>query len=234
MSDDFYVGYWPKAPAPLARSVRRYVTALVTLALLAAIALVLGQTSFANAKFEYGTYHDYSGLLEQRPGPVLRTPAGSFLLVGPGKHGFAPGHTGMVRLTGSLIERGPNKMLEVPADSVRPAAEHTQQTEVKSLGPITLRGEIVDSKCWLGVMNPGNGEIHRDCAVRCISGGIPPAFAAADASGAMRIFLLSGSDGRSLNREVLPYAGRPIELSGELVRSGELQFIRTEPSTFYR
>jgi len=34
-------------------------------------------------------------------------------------------------------------------------------------------GEIVDSKC-LGVMTPGQLTTHRACAIRCISGGIPP------------------------------------------------------------
>jgi hypothetical protein len=29
---------------------------------------------------------------------------------------------------------------------------------------MTLTGEIVDSKCYLGVMNPGQGKVHRDCA----------------------------------------------------------------------
>ena len=44
------------------------------------------------------------------------------------------------------------------------------------LDTFTLIGEIVDSKRYLGVMNPGNGKVHRDCAVRCLSGGIPPIF----------------------------------------------------------
>jgi hypothetical protein len=43
-----------------------------------------------------------------------------------------------------------------------------------SLGTQTLIGEIVDSKCYLGVMNPGALIPHRACAIRCISGGIPP------------------------------------------------------------
>ena len=40
------------------------------------------------------------------------------------------------------------------------------------LGAVTLTGEIVDSKCFLGVMNPGNLKPHKACAIRCISGGI--------------------------------------------------------------
>src|SRR5262249_24965012 len=148
------------------------------------------------------------------------------------KHGFVPNLAGMVQLKGSLIERGPDRMLQVLPDSVRTAEGNAEQADLQSLGRITLRGEIVDSKCWLGVMNPGNGGIHRDCAVRCSSGGIPPAFAATNAEGAVRLFLLSGSDGRPLNHEVLAWAGKRLELSGELFRDGSLHIIRTEPSAF--
>jgi hypothetical protein len=44
-----------------------------------------------------------------------------------------------------------------------------QQSQVapKNLGEFDLVGEIVDSKCYLGNMNPGNGKVRRDCAVRC-------------------------------------------------------------------
>ena len=234
MSDEFYVGYQPKAPPALARIVRRYVIGVMVVTILAAGALLIGQTPFDDAKFDYGVYADHSGVLEAQPYPVLRTATGSFLLVAPGKHGFSEHSPGIVRLKGSLIERGSERMLEVMPGSVGDIPGTVQQSDAESLGRITLRGEIVDSKCWLGVMNPGSGEIHSDCAVRCISGGIPPAFAAADASGAMRVFLLTGSDGRRLNRETLQYAGQRLEISGELVRSGDLQIIRTEPAHFRR
>jgi len=38
----------------------------------------------------------------------------------------------------------------------------------------TFTGEIIDPKCYFGVMKPGEGKIHKSCAIRCISGGIPP------------------------------------------------------------
>ena len=42
-------------------------------------------------------------------------------------------------------------------------------------GPVTVSGEIVDSKCFLGVMVPGAGKTHKECASLCLRGGIPPA-----------------------------------------------------------
>ena len=66
------------------------------------------------------------------------------------------------------------------------------QFDETELGEVTIIGEIVDSKCYLGVMNPGRTKVHRDCATRCISGGIPPMLVTADAT-----YLLVGTDGRA-------------------------------------
>ncbi|MDE0594963.1 MAG: hypothetical protein OSB65_06930 [Roseibacillus sp.] len=41
------------------------------------------------------------------------------------------------------------------------------------LGETTLKGEIMNAKCYLGGMNPGNLKAHRACAIHCIQGGIP-------------------------------------------------------------
>jgi hypothetical protein len=67
-------------------------------------------------------------------------------------------------------------------------------------------------------MNPGEGKVHRDCAARCISGGIPPALIAADRDGGVRFFLLTGRGGVPINKEVLPVVGEPVRLVGTLFR----------------
>jgi hypothetical protein len=164
----------------------------------------------------------------------------SFLLVAPGKHGLSGAVKGLegksVRLKGSLIERGRDRMLEVLPESLRetaPLPNHAASEPV-GLGPVRLRGEIVDSKCYLGVMNPGNGKVHRDCAARCISGGAPPAFIATDARGETRLLLLVGSDGRALNKEILSFVAEPLEIQGQLVRSGSHLVLKAEPAAFLR
>jgi hypothetical protein len=141
-----------------------------------------------------------------------------------------------VRLKGSLIERGQDRMLEVAPESIREIAALPipMANEPVDLGPVRLRGEIVDSKCYLGVMNPGNGKVHRDCAARCISGGAPPAFIAADATGETRVLLLAGSDGRALNKEILSFVAEALEIPGQLVRSGSNLVLKAEPSAFLR
>jgi len=46
----------------------------------------------------------------------------------------------------------------------------------RTLGNKKLRGEIIDPKCFFGVMKPGSGKTHKSCAARCLSGGIPAVF----------------------------------------------------------
>ena len=55
---------------------------------------------------------------------------------------------------------------------------------------VTLRGEIVDSKCFLGVMVPGAGRTHKECASLCVRGGIPPALFVRDRHGRSALLLL--------------------------------------------
>lgn len=240
MTEDFYVGYLPKAPGSLGRWIARITAALVVTGLAVGALLIFGQAPFADSKFEYGTYREYSGVIEEWPYPILRTASSSFLLVAPGKHGLAGSVAGLqgktVRLRGSLIERGQDRMIEVLPESLHETAQGPSRPAVSltELGSVRLRGEIVDSKCYLGVMNPGNGKVHRDCDARCISGGAPPAFIARDSAGESRVLLLVGSDGRALNKEILSFVAEPLEISGKLVRSGSNLVLKAEPAEFRR
>ena len=239
-NDDFYVGYLPKAPTDLGRIAARITAGIVLAGLVTGGLLIFGQAPFAASKFEYGEYRDYAGVIEEWPYPILVTDNASFLLVAPGKHGLSDAVKGLqgkhVHLKGSLIERVPDRMLEVtPASiAVDPQRPRAAPRRTIDLGPVTLRGEIVDTKCYLGVMNPGESKVHRDCAVRCISGGAPPALLARDASGDARILLLVGQDGRALNREVLPFVAEPLEISGVLVRIGSTLTLKADPARFRR
>jgi hypothetical protein len=98
---------------------------------------------------------------------------------------------------------------------------------------VTLRGEIVDSKCHLGVMNPGEGVVHRDCARRCLSGGIPPMLAVRDGHGRKALIVLVSESGRAVGRELSAIAGRPVEVTGRLTRDGE-DYVLTADASAYR
>ena len=229
MSDEFYIGYIPKAPAHLGRRIAVAAGVLVALACLAAALLTIKQPAFATSNFEYGVYREYTGAVGVEPFPTLRTDAGTFLLVAPGKHGVSI-TPGFATLRASLIRRGENQMLEVRPETIRPAdPQHQPQGSSVVLGRFTLRGEIVDSKCYLGVMNPGEGKVHRDCAARCIAGGIPPAFIARDSSGETRFMLLTGVRG-----DISSWVGEPVELRGELSRQGPQLIFSADPASMRR
>ncbi len=104
-----------------------------------------------------------------------------------------------VRVRGTLIEREGYTMMEVadaPDFVVAAEAGPSRQTPaIRELGAVSITGEVVDPKCFLGAMKPGHGKVHRGCAVRCLSGGIPPAVASRDGSGRLMITIVTGPEG---------------------------------------
>src|SRR5713226_2447100 len=239
--NDFYVGYLPNAPTALARFVRRVIIVLGLLVVTTALVLVVGQMPFASSAFEYGKVRSFEGAVVTRPFPTLlvgrpgkigqQDKYSRYLLVAPGKHGaddlVATFDGKQVRLQGQLIYREGGTMVEIAPGSIAVIdATPTVQATTRDLGTVTLTGEIVDSKCYLGVMNPGQGKVHRDCAARCLSGGIPPIFVSTSGH---EQFLLVGLDGRTLGRDALrEFVAEPITIRGELLQQGESQLLRID------
>jgi hypothetical protein len=243
-SDDFYIGYLPRAPKSLARIIVRTIVVLTALGLAIGLVLVFGQQPFPRVAFEFQHYRQFNGMIEADPYPGLLVPRpgasaeqaafSRYLLVAPGKHGAdsdVHGFAGKrVSLRGSLIYRDGQTMIELmPGTLTLQSSAPVRQDAETQLGQVTVTGEIVDSKCFLGVMNPGRTKVHRDCAARCISGGIPPLLATRDS-----MYLLIGTDGRKLNREVLDMVGETIEVRGVAIRSGETLSIKSEPGSYRR
>lgn len=245
MSDEFFVGYLPTPPVT-ARRMRRIALALVVLAAAVATVVALATGPFDPVSFEYATARAWQGTVEVHPVPVLitlnknpGTPFGALVrypLVAPGKHGAAALVEELdgvsVTLEGRRILREGTTMLEVvpgsiqrhdpslPADGTPIAA-----SRIEDLGRASFAGEIVDSKCFLGVMNPGRLEVHRACAMRCIAGGIPPMLYAHDAEGREAHLLLVGAQGQPINDRVLDLVARPIVVEGRLERRDDLYYL---------
>lgn len=237
---EFYVGYQESAPPGLARAMRSAAAALLLLAVALAAVLALAQGAFEPSRFEFQQYREYQGLFSAWPYPTLSTNGVEYLLVGEGKFGAArlprDADGRMVRLQGAKVENGVNRMLELLPDSFRALAMPAPQRATQRHGPVTLAGEIVDTKCHFGVMNPGKGKVHRDCAVRCISGGVPPGLLVRDASGAARVFILAAKGGaaNSLGKQLLDYVAEPVVVTGELIRAGSLWVLEIDPSAVKR
>ena len=254
-TDEFYIGWEDKAPPGVGSRVRRTVVLLLALAVALGVLLSLAQRTIGVSVFEWGKVKSFSGIFKSQPYPHLlvprpgasddQTPYSSYYLVKPFKFGLDPETASRldgkaVSLKGTLIYRGGQTMIEVAADSIKP----TEVPGIKlstipgispvSLGTQTLVGEIVDSKCFLGVMNPGALTPHRACAIRCISGGIPPVLLVRQSNGPAHYFLLVSRDGKPVNKQVLNLVAEPVEIIGEVERRGELLILRTDPATFRR
>jgi len=212
--------------------IRRTTAILLLGALAMALTLTIAQGPFDESSFTFQQYRDYSGTIFTTPAPTLLTEQGSFLLTRPGKFdaNVNEWQGRPVNLRGSLIQSGPNRMLEIETGTIRAAAVAPQlPPPVEHLATVELTGEIADSKCYYGVMNPGRGKVHRDCAVRCLSGGAPPVFLVRDASGTLHALLLAG-----MGREILNYVAEPVRLRGQLQRTGSQRVFKAIPSSLRR
>jgi hypothetical protein len=236
--DEFYIGYLDRAPSGLARHLGRIVAALL-LAVPAVFALVAAaQAALPTGVFEFGVKRGFEGVLYVEPLPYLQLarPGGGgvgLLVVGSGKKGIPDElrrHAGRkVGFRGSLIYRENLAMVEVndPA-SIRVLGDPSPSESrglVGIIGPVRLRGELVDTKCFLGVMRPATGKVHRACAVRCLKGGVPPGLLVRNPDGSATVYLLVGSGGGPLDFD-LQLAARTVEVQGRLELQDDLPVIR--------
>jgi hypothetical protein len=187
-----------------------------------------------------------SGRLVERPYPALQVDAADHslsslvLLVAPGKQGadgLVRGRSGQsVTVSGTRIQRDAHTMLEVDPASLAASGSQADAglkpcaTSCLEAGPeVELTGEIVDSKCFLGVMVPGAGKTHADCASLCIRGGIPPALYVKNFNGQRALFLLTTPDGEPIHTEAVRLAGLAVTMSGRVFLRGEWLVFKTDP-----
>ena len=131
-----------------------------------------------------------------------------------------------------MIEVEPKSLVRRPEESG--SMEATALLERSDKGPLELTGEIVDSKCFLGVMVPGSGKTHKECASLCLRGGIPPALYVQDRAGHSSLLLLTGPTGEPIGAPALQAAGEAISLIGSIERQGGWLVLRTDPSSWHR
>jgi hypothetical protein len=237
--EEFFVGYLPMPPRLRQRT--RIMVGLGAAAIAAvALTLAFAQHGFAHSVFEFGEYRNFEGVILERPYPMLLVrrpgktsasqPFSAFLLVDQFKHGADARVRGLdgknVRLQGQLIYRDEGVMLELKPGSVQqePQAGQGLDATMKSLGQITVAGELVDTKCYLGVMNPGSGKVHRDCAARCVSGGIPLAVVVHE-NGDGHVYLVAGIRSDGAARGLIHRVGEVVSLTGEGIEVNGQKFI---------
>ncbi len=248
-NDEFFIGYAPPMPPSLARFVSTVMVGLACGVFAGAVTVAWGHSTLEGGTFEFGHPQRFSGTIVERPYPALRldesdpnTPARP-LLVAPGKHGADAWVRGLdgrhVVLSGTRVRRGTHTMIEVEPTSLilgeasaSPVTTGTPDAAPSGAGPVTVRGEIVDSKCFLGVMVPGSGKTHTDCASLCLRGGIPPALFVQDHAGDSALMLLTGPSGEAIGTAALQFAGEAVDMTGTLERKGGWLVLRTDTSTW--
>lgn len=226
----FYIGYVARAPGVIARRMTLITVLLVLFAAGLAILLASAQQTFADSSFEYGKLRSFTGVVMEAPVPMLIHGTEAWLLGGSGKHAarIAGLHGRTADIRGSAIRHGRDRMVEVH-DFSQQTRSDVLPVEVP-IGRITLTGEIVDSKCYFGVMNPGAGKVHRDCAVRCISGGLPAALLVRDAKGAATTLVLTGVRPADL----LPLVAERVSVTGRAFRIADRLILETITSSIVR
>ena len=245
-SDEFYTGYGPIPPG-YRRFLLFLIPALINGALL--LAIILPQVHFD--QFHAGTSNPkipLEGLLITEPAPHLLVPQEGtpesrpapsvYLLSGPGKTAPSPAvlkQAGQwVKLAGVPFVR--NNLTVVATrgaePSQPPAGSPTQPPPMTSLGQFTLTGEIVDGKCYPGIMKPGRTKTHRACAVRCITGGVPPVFLVQKPTGEALYFLLADQEGKAVRDRILGLIADPIQITGEVMQYGDSLVLKADPTTY--
>ncbi len=94
----------------------------------------------------------------------------------------------------------------------------------------TLQGEIIDPKCYFGAMKPGEGKVHKSCAIRCISGGIPPVFKVNN-FGNNEYYILYGEDESPVNERILDFVAERVEITGRFENLDDWKILYINPKT---
>lgn len=243
--EEFYVGYQPKAPQRLAKWLRTRALIPAVFVALAVGAFAGAQYRLSDASFAFGQTTNLTGYLVIDPYPALLVSNQSDAsgkavwqrvhLAGVGKHGATPDlnkfNNTMISIDGTLIQRDQESMLEVITDSVQIISDNPlspPKLAASNARTIKLSGEIVDSKCHLGVMKPGEGIAHRACAIRCLHGGMPPLFVTGDADSPSRYILMTTANGELFDDRLMAFIGRSLTLTGELLQKNDAWFIQVD------
>jgi hypothetical protein len=242
--NDFYIGWIAKAPQSYSSHIKKVVLILAGMVIIAALILAFQQKKFSTASFEFGQLSEIRGTYQKSPVPAIRVKTAqdafgrtSWLtipLVGYGKFGAEGVITSLEKekntvldgkelvVKGSLLYSDGKTLLQIDGND-NPLVRFNKPATImpaiiKNLGAVELSGEILDPKCYFGVMKPGHGKPHRDCAIRCIEGGMDPVFYVRNEKGEANYYLILGTDGQKINDQLKDYIAEPVSLTAKAVQ----------------
>lgn len=243
--NEFYIGWQPTAPNGFAKHTQKIVMLLFIAVIIAGIALALSQKKFRSGNFEFGTLTTVKGIYFNQPVPCLKVINGkdnwgnvSYItvpLIGYGKFGAAGiidsleknNHSSFnnkeITLKGTLLYNDGKLLMQIDLADAPLLAVGKGMTDLTlstktMLGEQVIHGEIVDPKCFFGVMKPGEGKPHKDCAIRCISGGMPPVLRARNEKGEENYYLLVNENGAGMNESLKDFIAEPVTIRANVVK----------------
>ncbi|CAN5727344.1 hypothetical protein BH10BAC3_BH10BAC3_05470 [soil metagenome] len=260
--DPFYIGWMAEAPKSYARQIRKALVILAVLVPAVAIVLAFSQKNFSTSSFEFGQLTTIKGIYLQQPFPSLKVISskdimGNFTyitipLVGYGKFGAGGAiaqiekqnnislNKKLVTLKGSLLYSDGKTLLQVDVNDHPLVQVDTNSgipeylPKVTDLGMVNIRGEVLDPKCYFGVMKPGHGKPHRDCAIRCLLGGISPVFYVRNAESQSNYYLILGEHGEKINEQLRDFVADPVKLEAHAIKYDDWIVLYVNPSSIQR
>ena len=248
-NDEFYVSYIDGSlGTQTKKTIKRFTVASFVVIIMGALLFSFAQKHFKNSTFELTSATKITGVFHEIPYPMLRVQVAdntykNILLLGFGKSSANPfleklqsevkdlnGKT--LSIEGNLIYYNGKTLIQITDDEkvVLEKGKKVQTPKKESISEMTLVGEIIDPKCYFGVMKPGKGKIHRSCAVRCISGGIPPVLATTDKNNISHYFLITDMKGNPIHNDILPYIGKPSKIKGIVEKMEDWYLIKINVS----
>lgn len=244
--DDFYVGYL-STPRKHRRFLRAFIPATLWGLVMTAALFLSSFRPAGSGEWDTANLRSWSGVVRFDPYPTLvvagdEGESEEWLLVETGKVAadaraeFFTGKFTVVR--GFALQRDGRRMIEImpghegilaPVEGEIPA-----EPIEESLGEVELTGEILDMKCYLGAMLPGDGLTHQTCARLCIDGGIAPMLVSRSEDGKKSYTLLTDADGGRANERVRRHVAVPVVVHGELVQRGGTRLLRLAPADAVR
>ena len=231
------------------KNTRLFVVILILIVLCGALVFGFSQNKFKNSTFELTSETTISGIYNENPYPMLRVKLSAneyknILLIGFGKSDASPfleklmaEHSHLIgkeiSISGNLIYYNGKTLLQITnEDNIVLIDKKIRELPApESIGMHMLTGEIVDPKCYFGVMKPGKGKIHKSCAILCISGGIPPVFVSSNEDATVKYFLVTDINRNAIQEDVLEHIGEPIEVAGEVEKFGDWYILKIDPTS---
>ena len=248
----FFIGWQEKLPGKSRSAIIKLLLIFILISIALITLFVLNQSKFNDHFFRFGQISEVTGVYHDAPVPILRVTDGSLdegvspdlLLVGYGKsgaegimqiiqsqHGALEGKT--ITIQGSLIYGDGKSVLELTKKDQSLVNINEDDIVVSPPGGLRsereVQGEILDPKCYFGVMKPGEGKIHKSCAIRCISGGIPPVLRST-INGQNQYFIITAKDGSKINEKVLDFIAEPVKIKGMTYEIHGWKILEINPS----